>query len=353
MPAAEDVRRAVDWDRVRGEILLLDQTLLPAEVRVLRVRDVSELCEAIEVLRVRGAMALGVAGALGVALAARRAAEAGEEFRPAVLVAADRLRATRPTAVNLGWGIDQVVGVLDGGADAVEARALELVEADARANESLAHRGAELLEELLRDRRRGYRILTHCNAGALAAVEWGSALGIVRAAHEQGRVAEVFACETRPLLQGARLTAWELARLGVPCRVLVDGAGPALLTRGLVDVVVVGADRIAANGDTANKIGTLTHALGAARAGVPFVVAAPESTIDRALATGADIPIEERGAAEVLSYGGGGVALPGVGAWNPAFDVTPADLVTAIVTDRRVVRVDRGERPDGPVPAGP
>jgi methylthioribose-1-phosphate isomerase len=191
---------------------------------------------------------------------------------------------------------------------------------------------------------RRVRVLTHCNAGGLACVEWGTALGVVRALHEAGEVVEVFADETRPLLQGARLTAWELGRMGVPHRVVADGAGPSVVARGLVDFVIVGADRVAANGDVVNKVGTYPLALAAARADVPFVVAAPESTVDLLTATGADVHIEERDPDEVLSWQGVRVAAEGAGALNLAFDVTPFDLVTALVTERRVVRLGAGER---------
>jgi methylthioribose-1-phosphate isomerase len=192
---------------------------------------------------------------------------------------------------------------------------------------------------------RGLRVHTHCNAGALACVGVGTALGVVRALHTRGRLARVYADETRPLLQGARLTAWELAEMGVDYRLVVDGAGPSLIARGHVDAVVVGADRIAANGDVANKIGTYPLALAAARSGIPFVVAAPEATVDPATPDGAAIAIEDRDPDEVLAFAGRSVAPPGAQAVNPAFDVTPADLVTAIVTEARVVRTGQGDRP--------
>jgi S-methyl-5-thioribose-1-phosphate isomerase len=234
-----------------------------------------------------------------------------------------------------------LVRVEDGPA-AVVADAVALAERYARADRQLAERGADLLEQL------GTvpaRVHTHCNTGALATVDWGTALGIVRELHARGEIVSVTADETRPLLQGSRLTAFELDQLGIEHRVVVDGAGPSVIARGLADAVIVGADRIAANGDVANKIGTYPLALAAARAGVPFVVAAPESTLDPATPTGADIAIEERAEDEVLSFGGKRVAPSGSRAFNPAFDVTPADLVTAIVTERRVIRPARGERP--------
>ena len=216
------------------------------------------------------------------------------------------------------------------------AAALAVRDEDIAACRAIGARGAALLTELCGDR--PLRLHTHCNAGALACVEWGTALGVVRSLHEAGRVDYVVADETRPLLQGSRITAVELAGMGVPHRVVVDGAGPSIIARGLVDAVVVGADRVAANGDVANKIGTFPLALAAARAGIPFVVAAPESTLDPATPDGASIVIEERDADEVLVVGGARRAPTASGAWNPAFDVTPADLVTAVVTEDRIRR---------------
>lgn len=325
--------RTVDWAGDR--LVVVDQTLLPGELRLVELCTVTEVVDAIQRLAVRGAPAIGVTGALGVALAALQHDEPAEVRRQAALV-----RAARPTAVNLAWAVDRVLAVLDEGPEAVVAAAVEMLEHDIRTNRALAERGADLVAHLVP---RPVRIHTHCNAGGLACVEWGTALGIVRALHERGRIEEVFADETRPLLQGARITAFELAAMGVPYRVVVDGAAAAVVTGGLVDVVIVGADRIAANGDVANKIGTLGLALAAARAGIPFVVAAPESTVDLATPDGGAIRIEERSADEVLRWGGLEVAPPGARAFNPAFDVTPADLVTAVVTESRIVRPARGE----------
>jgi S-methyl-5-thioribose-1-phosphate isomerase len=232
------------------------------------------------------------------------------------------------------------------GVDTVVSVAVDMLDEDVAANRALAVRGAEHVRSLVSDPRR-VRVLTHCNAGGLACVEWGTALGIVRALHEDGDLQEVFADETRPLLQGARLTAWELSRMGVPHRVVVDGAGATVIARGLVDVVIVGADRIAADGDVANKIGTYPLALAAARAGIPFVVAAPESTLDPHTASGADIHLEARDPDEVLVWRGQRLAPLASSALNLAFDVTPADLVTALVTEARVVRLSAGERLTG------
>jgi methylthioribose-1-phosphate isomerase len=242
-----------------------------------------------------------------------------------------------------------VAARLDEGEAAVAAEARAVLDEDVAANRAMGERGADLLDELLSaggaGRPEGLRLHTHCNAGALACVEIGTALGVVRAVQARGRLGRVYADETRPLLQGTRLTAWELERMGVDYRVVVDGAGPSLIARGLVDAVVVGADRVAANGDVANKIGTYPLALAAARARIPFVVAAPESTVDPATPDGDAIDIEDRGDDEVVSFAGRRVAPAGARAVNPAFDVTPADLVTALVTEARVVRPQAGERP--------
>jgi len=329
--------RTIEW---RGDhAVLLDQTRLPHEVLYLEVRDVDTMVDAIRRLAVRGAPALGAAGGFGVAIAALRAARDG--LPPASVRAdAERVAAARPTAANLRWAVQRVLARLDDGTDAVIAEASAIAEEDVRANRALAARGADLLQELVPVP--SLRVHTHCNTGALACVEWGTALGIVRVLHERGRLRSVTADETRPLLQGSRLTAFELAGLGIDHRIVVDSAGPTVIARGLADAVVVGADRIAANGDTANKIGTYPLALAAARAGVPFVVAAPESTVDRDTASGDDIELEVRDEDEVLDLA---AAPVGSRALNLAFDVTPADLVTAIVTERRVIRPAAGERP--------
>jgi len=334
--------RTVDWSD--DHIVAIDQTLLPGQLRLVDLRTVDEVIDAIRRLVVRGAPAIGVAGGLGVALAARTAETRGAGPE-AVRADAARIRAARPTAVNLAWAVDRVLARLEAGTGAVVAEAVGLLDADVEANRALAARGADLVQSLTSG---PVGIQTHCNAGALACIEWGTALGIVRALHERGGVREVFVDETRPLLQGARLTAFELTQLGVAYRVVVDSAGPTVIAGGLADVVIVGADRVAANGDVANKIGTYPLALAAARAGVPFIVAAPESTVDLATPAGDAITIEERDPAEVLEWSGIRTAPAGARAYNPAFDVTPRDLVTAIVTERRVVRPAAGERLDQP-----
>ncbi|MBO0827349.1 MAG: S-methyl-5-thioribose-1-phosphate isomerase [Streptosporangiales bacterium] len=327
--------RTVDWQD--GHVVVIDQTLLPAELRVRELHDTDDVVDAIRRLVVRGAPAIGACGGLGVAMAA--CAVAGDEAR--LRAEAERIVSARPTAVNLRWAVDRVLAA-GPDADAMLAEALRVLDEDAATNRALSARGADLVGELCGDR--PVTVHTHCNAGALACVEYGTALGVVRALHERGRIREVVADETRPLLQGARLTAFELRQLAVPYRVVVDAAAPSVITGGLVDVVVVGADRVAANGDVANKIGTLSLALAARYAGVPFVVAAPESTVDPTTPSGAAIEIEQRGAAEVLAYGTRRSTPDDARAYNPAFDITPAELVSAVVTERRVVRPANGER---------
>ena len=319
--------RTIDW--VDDAIEIIDQTALPGEVRMLRLATVADLVAAIRSLAVRGAPALGVAGAFGVALAARQFA--GDER--ALTDAVRLVERARPTAVNLGRGARRAAARLDAGPEAVLAEACAVRDEEIEASAAMAARGADLMVELCGARP---RLLTHCNTGGLAAVTGGTALGVVTELHRRGALAGVIASETRPLLQGARLTAWELREAGIDFRVAVDSAGPFLLARGEADAVILGADRICANGDVINKVGSYAHALGARRAGLPFVVVAPESTVDLQTPYGAAVEIEDRGAAEVTPYGA---------AVNPAFDVTPHDLVTAIVTDRRVVRLDRGETP--------
>jgi methylthioribose-1-phosphate isomerase len=291
-----------------GVLLVLDQRRLPAEETWTRCESVDAVAECIRTLAVRGAPAIGLAGAYGVALAR----QAGEDEDSAATL----LRETRPTAVNLGWAIDRALE-----ADDPLALAKQLHQELRVADRRLAELGAERFEE-------GDRALTHCNTGALATGGFGTAGGVLRTAWEAGRLAQVWVDETRPLLQGARLTAWELARAGVPFRVIADSAAGGLMARGLVDRIVVGADRIAANGDVANKVGTYPLAVLAARHDVPLYVAAPVSTIDPHTSSGKGIPIEERDPAEVTGDGY---------AFNPAFDVTPAELVAAIFTEAGVL----------------
>ncbi|WP_272598018.1 S-methyl-5-thioribose-1-phosphate isomerase [Solirubrobacter ginsenosidimutans] len=312
------VRPAVAWT---GEAIeIIDQTLLPTEERVIRLRTVDDVVDAIQRLAVRGAPAIGVAGALGVLLTGGDRA------------AAERIAAARPTAVNLRWAVERVLASEDWTAEA-----LAILAEDVEACRAIgAHGRAELAG--------ASRILTVCNAGRLATAGIGTALAVVYAKAEAGERVEVFACETRPLLQGARLTAWELADAGIPVTVLPDGAAPALLARGAIDAVIVGCDRVAANGDVANKIGTYALAIAAHHHGVPFYVAGPRSTLDAATPTGAEIEIEQRDGGEVRAIAGLDVTTA---VWNPAFDVTPAALITGLITDAGVLRA-----PFGPAIAG-
>lgn len=325
--------RTIDW--ADGAIRTIDQTHLPAEERVLFLSTVEELTEAISSLRVRGAPALGVAGGLGIALAAQQARENGEDVGEAISRAASLLASTRPTAVNLKWGIERIKKVYDptrpGTIDELIEQARAMVAEDEEVNRLIGEVGAELLAE-------GSHVLTHCNAGALACVAHGTALSIVEIAHRRGLIAGVTATETRPLLQGSRLTAWELKRMGVPHRVTIDSGAAGLIASGNIDVVVTGADRIAANGDVANKVGTYALALAARANDVPFIVAAPSSTVDLETPDGDAIPIELRASSEVLQVNGARIAPEDTEAYNPAFDVTPASLVSAIVTELGIVR---------------
>lgn len=337
---------AIAWDDSigtdgRGGIRLLDQTLLPARSAERAIDSTAELVRAISELAVRGAPALGVAGAMGVVLAldegARRGWQAAE-----VDAAIDAVRAARPTAVNLAWGVDRVRPLVPQGRDVVLAAARAIAAEDEAANRELSRLGADwLLERVDRPR---LRVLTHCNTGALATSAWGTAFGVIRELHERGRLEMVYADETRPLLQGSRLTAFELVDAGIPHVVQADGAAASTILRGLVDLAVVGADRIAANGDAANKIGTLGVALACDAAGIPFMVAAPWSTVDLSMADGSQIEIEERASEEITTLAGVAVAPPQTRGFNPAFDVTPARWVSALVTERGVVEPVRGIR---------
>jgi methylthioribose-1-phosphate isomerase len=310
-PGSAPLPPTIEWRD--GTVRLVDQRQLPAELAFVEASSVDALCDAIRSLVIRGAPALGVAGAMGVALAAYR----GEDPQ----TAARQLTATRPTAVNLRWGVERALA-----ADDPLREAMAIAAEDSRRNRALGRLGAELLPP-------GCRVLTHCNAGSLACSDYGTALGVIRAAHESGKDPTVWVDETRPVMQGSRLTAWELAQLGIPATVLVDGAAGSVMARGDVDCVVVGADRIAANGDVANKIGTYTLAVLARHHRIPFYVAAPLSTIDLHCRSGAAIPVEERAGDEIALLGERRLVPPGVAITNPAFDVTPARLVTAIITD--------------------
>jgi len=318
------VRPAVAWTGDAVEII--DQTALPAIERVLRLETPEEVIAAIQRLAVRGAPAIGITGALGVVLAARAAPDA-----EALAAAAEAIAAARPTAVNLRWAVARVLLAASSPA-AAEAEALAILEADVAACTRIGELGREELGG-------AQRLLTLCNTGRLAAAGWGTALGVVYAKAQAGEPVEVFACETRPLMQGARLTVWELTDAGIPVTLITEGAAAVLLSQGRADAVIVGCDRVAANGDVANKIGTYSLALAARRHGVPFYVAGPTSTLDAATATGAEIAIEERDGDEVRAAAGVPAGTP---VWNPAFDVTPAELVTALITEAGVLRAPYG-----------
>ncbi len=319
-----------------GQIEALDQTALPHLVRTLRISTVDQLVQAITSLAIRGAPVLGAAGALGVALAVRQGRSEGWD-RLRLEAEVERIAAARPTAVNLRREVAAVAARLGQGSAAVEAAALAVLDATAATSHQISARGAAYLVEACGGG--ALRVHTHCNTGSLACLGWGTALGVIRALHVAGALSHVIVDETRPLLQGARLTCWELAQLGIEHRLACDGAAPFLISQGHADAVVVGADRIAANGDVANKIGTYSLALAARQAGIPFLVAAPEATIDQATPAGAAIPLEQRADEEVTAP----AAPAGTKALNLAFDITPAELVTAVVTEDRLIR--RGEWP--------
>lgn len=328
-----------------GALLLLDQTRLPAEAVMLECREHQTVAAAIERLSVRGAPAIGLAAAYGVVLAALEFAGCRhEDFIAELEGAMDRLAATRPTAVNLFWAIVRMREVLQACrdrspaeiTDALLAEAHRMLREDETANRRMGAYGAQLLPD-------GANVLTHCNAGALAAGAYGTALGVIRAAHEAGKQIHVWVDETRPLLQGARLTAWELAEAGIPFTLITDNMAGHFMSRGDIDLAVVGADRIAANGDTANKIGTYSVAVLAHAHDIPLYVAAPTSTVDLSLPAGDRIPIEQRRPDEVTSIRDARIAPPGVRVANPAFDVTPARLIAAIVTEQGVIHDPYGE----------
>lgn len=323
-----------------GALCLLDQTRLPHEVRTVRCTSWEEVAEAIRALKIRGAPAIGVAAAYGLALAAREAApRPDQDALDALRRAGSDLRRARPTAVNLGWALDHMLAVAESPASSADAPALPerlleaahaLARADVENNRKIGEHGARLIAT-------GARVLTYCNTGMLATAGYGTAFGVLRRAHELHRGIHVIACETRPVLQGARLTAWELLRAGIPATLITDNAAATLMRGSGVDAVIVGADRIAANGDVANKVGTYMLAVLAQAHGVPFYVAAPLSTVDLATPSGDAIPIEERGAAEIITLGGIPVAPAEIDVRNPAFDVTPHHLVTAIITEAGVI----------------
>ncbi len=332
--------RTVYWDN--GIVKLIDQTRLPHETVVVECRDYHQVAQAITTMQVRGAPAIGVTAAFGIALGAQQS-KATQTV--ALLADIDRiaaeLRTTRPTAVNLFWAIErmckvaaataQATGSVQAVRDALLAEALQMAEDDIAINKRMGAFGAELIKD-------GDSILTHCNTGGLAAVDYGTALGMIRAAWEQGKRIHVFVDETRPFLQGARLTAWELMQLGIPMTLITDNMAGHFMARGKVNLVTLGADRIAANGDAANKIGTYSLSILAKEHGIPFYVVAPTSTVDLSLPSGDAIPIEERDPNEVASIQGIRIAPEGVHAAHPAFDVTPQRYISAIVTENGIAR---------------
>jgi methylthioribose-1-phosphate isomerase len=346
--------RTIEWNAERGQLNMIDQRALPARLTWLALESADQVAEAIRSMAVRGAPAIGASAAYGLALTAMHS----RATSPAALLAelkasSDLLLRSRPTAINLSWGLRRVLEIAERPASSVdELRQLVLAEAhriadeDIETNRRMGFHGAELLND-------GDTIIHHCNTGALATVDWGTALGVVRAAHEQGKRLHVLVDETRPRLQGSRLTAWELGQMGVSYDIITDNAAGYFLRSGRVNAVLFGADRVAANGDVANKIGTYMLSLAAQANRVPVYAVFPVSTVDFDLACGAEIPIEERSPAEVLDiqYEGEPVSPEGASARNPAFDVTPHDLITAYVTERGVIRppfsvnLPRPERP--------
>jgi len=337
----------IDWDATRGAVRLIDQTLLPTELKYIDIRSFDDMCEAIAMLRVRGAPAIGVAGALGIYLGlVEKAPGSAAEVFAALDELCPRMIGVRPTAVNLSWAVNRVRQAVEraagagcaagaGGAAAALREAMAIAEEDAAACRRIGEYGAQFVPD-------GGRVLTHCNAGALATAGWGTALAALYVAEEQGKRFRVWADETRPLLQGSRLTAFELAEAGIDVTVICDNMAASLMRAGQVDVVIVGADRVAANGDVCNKIGTYGLACLAKMHRIPFIVACPTSTLDLSLGAGDEIPIEQRDPHEVTHGFGRQTAPDGVRVYNPAFDVTPGELVTAVVTERGIVRAPYG-----------
>jgi methylthioribose-1-phosphate isomerase len=330
--------KTIEWkgDRVR----MLDQRRLPQEVRYLECRSASSVAEAIRTMAIRGAPAIGVAAAMGIALAASKSRSSNPRvFTNATKKVCQEMRETRPTAVNLFWAVDRMEKILkqveSDGVEETKKRlvreALQILEADIEVNRSIGMYGKKLIKE-------GDGVLTHCNAGALATGGYGTALGVIYAARDEGKQFQVFVDETRPMLQGCRLTAWELVQEKIPATLITDNMAGVLMKKGLVNLVVVGADRIAGNGDTANKIGTYGLAVLSKSHGIPFYVAAPASTLDLSLGSGEEIPIEERNVEEVTHFCGIPIAPKGMKAFNPAFDVTPHSLIHGIITEKGIIR---------------
>ena len=333
--------RTVQWND--GAVVLIDQTRLPEALETVVCETWEAVAEAIVSMKVRGAPAIGVTAAMGMALGARRSAAASTmALIDDLEVIGQALKATRPTAVNLAWAVDRMQEAARSRSHLVLADLVRYLELEAQVmaredieiNQAIGQNGAPLITD-------GANVLTHCSTGALATVDWGTAVGVIRSAHEAGKRLHVWVDETRPRLQGARLNAWELQQLGIPFTLITDNMAAHVMQQGVVDLVIVGADRIAANGDTANKIGTYQLAIAARHHGVKFMVVAPSSTVDMDTADGAQIEIEQRDPGELFGVGGTRTVAEGIQAWNPVFDVTPGELIDAIVTERGVV-----ERPD-------
>lgn len=330
--------RALEWIDEDAALRIIDQTALPAQERRVDITTVDSLVDAIITLAVRGAPALGAAGAFGVVIALRQAkAEGWSQSRLADEV--DRIRGARPTAVNLAWGVDQAWAVAPAGELAALQCAKRIMVDDEAANRCLSKLGADWL--LHQVGKPVINVVTHCNTGGLATTAWGTAYGIIHELHTRAALGMVYADETRPLLQGARLTSWELTQDGITHMIEADGAASSTILSGRVDAAIIGADRIASNGDTANKIGSVALALACQRARIPFVVAAPFSTVDTSIRDGGEIAIEQRDQKEVLEFAKDRTAPEGAVGFNPAFDVTPHDLISAIVTERGVVEPSR------------
>lgn len=329
--------RTLQWDDRTNTLVLLDQRFLPHRIQFVTCGDEQQTAEAIRNMTIRGAPAIGAAAAFGLALAALRCTSSNpQEIRERIENAARQLASARPTAVNLQWALTRVLNKLataEGNPEDLRKlileEAIQIAEEDVQINKKIGLNALQILPEEI-------NFIHHCNTGALATVDYGTALGIIRTAHEHGRKVFVFVDETRPRLQGAKLTAWELQQLGIPFKVIVDGASGFVMKRFRIDAVVVGCDRVAANGDTANKIGTYNLALAAKAHGVPFYVACPTSTIDLRITSGDQIPIEEREAEEITHLEGTPICPQGTAVFNPAFDVTPAELITAIITENGV-----------------
>jgi methylthioribose-1-phosphate isomerase len=333
-----DQIRAVDW--VDDAVVLLDQTLIPIEEVYRSYRDVDGLIDAIKRLVVRGAPAIGVAGAFGVVIAIDEAQSKGLDANDLERMI-DAIRDARPTAVNLAWAVQRVRRFVPKGRASVLAEALKVAEEDRLSGDEMGRLGADWLQKRLGGR--ALALLTHCNTGSLATTSIGTALGVIREMHRRGGVKEVFADETRPLLQGSRLTAWELKKSNIPYRIQPDGAATMAILNGKIDAALIGADRIAKNGDAANKIGSLAVALACHEAGIPFLVIAPESTVDRNLTDGGAIHIEIRSDEELTHFKGIQVAPLDSKTFNPAFDVTPAKYISAVITEKKAYEIAKGE----------